>query len=101
MVTKDFKSVNQVSFKIGKKQVKHIKQPMTEEQLLELIDNTFLNVGPTVPGGVFSDVGQELIIRSLTQFVVSICAAWWSVQEIMDYIKNRQSYKEKLYERQS
>ena len=69
----------------------------TQEQIDEFLDDLYLNVGTTVPGGVFSAAGQEIILKSLTQFVVSVCAAWWSIHELMDLLRNRQTYKEALY----
>ena len=50
----------------------------------EFIDKLYLDVA----SGSCSPQ-EQIIIRAITRFVVSICTAWWSMRELFDYMNSR------------
>lgn len=63
-----------------------------KEKIDNYIDNLYFNF-QSVPGQG-SSLQEEYIIKLLTRFLVSVCSAWWSVREVLDYIQKRKTFKE-------
>lgn len=59
-----------------------------KEKIDTFLDEIFFDVQGAPTGKVFAD---EYLIRMITKFLVSICTAWWSFTEVLEYIDTRRS----------
>lgn len=65
---------------------------MTPEQKAkadEFIDNLYLDTTSAT-----CNPYEDTIIRAITRFIVSICTAWWSATELLEYMKTRAELKD-------
>ena len=60
------------------------------EQLQTLFDGLYLDV--QMPGIGSQTAAQELFIQNITKAIISLATAWWSLQELFDYLKKRQQF---------
>lgn len=37
---------------------------------------------------------QEYVLKLLTRFIMSVCTAFWSITELVEYIHNRRDFRE-------
>lgn len=58
----------------------------------EVLDQYYLDV-QCAPGAV----AQETVTKLVTRIIVSLCSAWWSIKELLEYVQERQKFKESTY----
>lgn len=59
----------------------------------DFMDSLYFDVqgAPTMGG---TSMSQEYIVKIVTRFVMSICTAFWSLSELLEYIRNRRDFRE-------
>lgn len=67
--------------------------PEVKQKIDNYLDNLHFDF-QTTPGQASTTLQEEFIIKLLTRFIVSLCSAWWSIREVLDYIQKRKTYKE-------
>lgn len=71
--------------------MKRLSKEETKQKIDELLDEFYFDV-QCAPGT--GQLTQEAVVKLITKIVVSLCSAWWSITELMEYIRERQNFKE-------
>lgn len=56
------------------------------------IDSLYFDVQGA--SGMGTKLSEEYVIKLLTRFIVSLGTAFWSISELLEYIRNRRNLKE-------
>jgi hypothetical protein len=73
---------------------KRQSQQELQDKVDEFLDSLYLDVQcPTGPGAKMS---EDYAIKMITKFIISICTAWWSILELIEYVRNKKSFREFL-----
>lgn len=73
--------------------MKHDRKAEAKVKIDQLLDEYYFDV-QCVPGSMT----QETLTRLITRIIVSLCSAWWSIKELMEYAQERQNFKESAYD---
>lgn len=71
------------------------RRPLTETEIYttvkSFLDDCYMDVQFTNPFTGDSQVTYDQVVSLLTKIVVGICTVWWSINELMDYLKNKRT----------
>lgn len=72
-----------------------MKRTLNKEQknkIDDFIDSLYFDVQGA--SGINTKLSEEYVIKLLTRFVISLGTAFWSISELLEYIRNRRNLKE-------
>lgn len=63
----------------------------TKQNIQQFIDSLFLDVQGA---GILNNMSEEYVLKLVTRFVVSVGTAFWSISELLDYLRTRRAFRE-------
>lgn len=72
-----------------------IRKELNKEQKFKInqfIDSLYFDIQGA--SGTGTKLSEEYIVKLITRFVISLGTAFWSISELLEYIRNRRNSKE-------